>query len=248
MLTLSFLVQLTNYQSVRSTSFSSTRRNRMQNGRLRHKPVIYRVPRIESDYKPVDDGSEFAPVISHITTQKPVVFLTIDDGKYKSPESIKMLTDNNIKASLFVARPFIEDEAGYFDGFPKKYFSIENHSLNHQLGMYRMPYQQQIDEICGGAEYLGKTYNQKPKLFRPPGGNYTGDTLRAAKACGMKSVVLWTALSDSGRMEYQDTNSLKPGDIVLMHFRHTFKEDLRAFIDAKNAAGLQSELLEDWIK
>jgi hypothetical protein len=48
-------------------------------------------------------------------------------------------------------------------------------------------------------------------------------------------------------MEYQLANVLRPGDIVLMHFRPEFGADVAAFVDALRAAGLHTELLEDWL-
>jgi hypothetical protein len=49
-------------------------------------------------------------------------------------------------------------------------------------------------------------------------------------------------------MQYQIGNGLRPGDIVLMHFRPEFRSDMQAFVDAENAAGLHTELLEDWLR
>lgn len=83
--------------------------------------------------------------------------------------------------------------------------------------------------------------------MRPPGGNYNKDTPRAAAACGMKAVVQWIAKANGGSMQYQIGHGLRAGDIVLMHFRPEFKSDMQAFLDAEKAAGLHTELLEDWL-
>ena len=48
-------------------------------------------------------------------------------------------------------------------------------------------------------------------------------------------------------MQYQVGHSLRAGDIVLMHFRPEFAKDMKAFVDAETAAGLHTELLEDWL-
>jgi hypothetical protein len=63
----------------------------------------------------------------------------------------------------------------------------------------------------------------------------------------MKAVVTWIAKANGGSMQYQIGNGLRPGDIVLMHFRPEFKQDLQAFINAQDAAGLHTELLEDLV-
>jgi peptidoglycan/xylan/chitin deacetylase (PgdA/CDA1 family) len=106
-------------------------------------------------------------------------------------------------------------------------------------------YAQQKDEICGMADYELLHYGRRPTLFRPPGGAYSDTMRQAAADCGMKAVVTWIAKADDGAMQYQIGGVLRPGDVVLMHFRPEFRQDLQAFIDAQNAAGLHTELLED---
>ena len=109
-------------------------------------------------------------------------------------------------------------------------------------------YDQQKADICGMSSYIFDHYGYRPTLFRPPGGAYSDTMRRAAADCGMKAIITWIAKANGGSMQYQIGNHLRPGDIVLMHFRPVFKDDFKAFIDAKNAADLQTELLEDWLK
>ncbi len=63
----------------------------------------------------------------------------------------------------------------------------------------------------------------------------------------MKAVVLWAAKASGGSMQFQVGNKLRPGDIVLMHFRPEFKQDLQAFVIAEKQAGLHTDLLENWL-
>jgi peptidoglycan/xylan/chitin deacetylase (PgdA/CDA1 family) len=118
--------------------------------------------------------------------------------------------------------------------------------MTHRL-LSRLPYAEQKQEICGEAELEARQYGKRPILFRPPGGDYNQDTQRAAAACGMKAVVIWIAKANGGSMQYQIGHSLRPGDIVLMHFRPEFRSDMQAFLDAQKVAGLHTELLEDWL-
>jgi hypothetical protein len=84
-------------------------------------------------------------------------------------------------------------------------------------------------------------------FFRPPFGAYNTDTQRAAAACGMRAIVTWVVVVDQATLQYQLAHTLRPGDIVLMHFRDEFVADMQAFVDAARAAGLHTELLEDWL-
>jgi peptidoglycan/xylan/chitin deacetylase (PgdA/CDA1 family) len=113
--------------------------------------------------------------------------------------------------------------------------------------MSNLSYADQVSEICGEADLQLQEFGTRPTLFRPPGGDYNLDTQRAAATCGMKAVVNWIAKANGGSMQYQIGASLRPGDIVLMHFRPEFAQDMQAFIDAEQAAGLHTVLLEDWL-
>lgn len=193
---------------------------------------------------PVVNG--VAPVISRLDTKEPVVFLGIDDGAYKAPFELQLMQQNNVKASLFLANSFIQDNPGFFKGFVTAGSLIEDHTIDHKP-LPQLTYEQQKQEICGQADNEEREYGRRPILVRPPGGAYDGNTPRAAAACGMKAVVQWIAKANGGSMQYQIGHSLRPGDIVLMHFRPVFQQDLQAFLDAAKAAGLHTELLEDWL-
>jgi peptidoglycan/xylan/chitin deacetylase (PgdA/CDA1 family) len=193
---------------------------------------------------PVTDG--LAPLVTRLATQQPVVFLTIDDGAYKAPFELPLMQENGVRASLFLAHGFIRDNPGFFAPFVPAGNPIENHSIRH-APMPRLSYARQVEEICGEADLQLQQFGRRPVLFRPPGGAYNTDTRRAAAACGMRAVVTWIATVDNGVMHYQLGYALRPGDIVLMHFRPTFREDLQAFVTAMRAAGLHTELLEDWL-
>ena len=187
-----------------------------------------------------------APVITRVKTDQPVVFLGIDDGAYKDPSVVKALADNHIKASLYLAKTFIASNPDFFKDIVAQGSLVENHTLNHDTRMvWTQSYAQQKAEICGMADYEEKTFGRRPAFFRPPGGSYSSVMQKAAYDCGMKAIVTWIAKANGGSMQYQIGSGLRPGDVVLMHFRPEFLKDLKAFVDAQNAAGLHTELLED---
>jgi peptidoglycan/xylan/chitin deacetylase (PgdA/CDA1 family) len=189
-----------------------------------------------------------APVITKIETKHPVVFLTIDDGNIKTPESVKLMTDYDYPASLFLTRDTIADNPAFFDAFRVQGSLVENHTVTHNINMVRQwGYQQQLNDIVGMQEYAFQHYGRRPTLFRPPGGAYSNVMRQAVAAAGMKAIITWEAKANAGKMDYQVGNSLRPGDIVLMHFRAEFAADLAAFRAAQLAAGLEVVLLEDFL-
>lgn len=193
----------------------------------------------------IKDG--LAPAIRRLETSQNVVFLGIDDGAYKDPSVIEIMKKNKIRASIFLADRFITDNRDFFKDLVPLGSKIENHTLHHKL-LSQLSYEEQKDEICGMADLEEKVYGQRPILFRPPGGDYNTDTQRAAAACGMKAVVLWIAKANGGSMQYQGEKKLHKGDIVLMHFRPEFEQDMQAFVEAQNAAGLRTVLLDKWLR
>ncbi len=194
---------------------------------------------------PIEDG--MVPVITKIPTQQKVVFLTIDDGAVKRASDLALLERNGIKASLFLAHTFIVGHAGFYQAYLDAGYLIEDHTMTHNLGFINLPYPQVKAEICGMADYEEKYFGRRPVLFRPPGGPYTQAVRRAAAECGMKAIVDWEAKANARSMQYQVGKALRPGDIVLMHFRPEFPADLAAFIKAQKAAGLKVVLLEEYL-
>jgi len=192
---------------------------------------------------PITDGA--VPVISRIPTKQPVVFLTIDDGIVAEPDDAQLMQAAHVKATFFLVYRFIKDDPSFFANLSAQTGSdIQNHSYDHYV-MTNLTYEQQKIDICKNADIFAEWYGKRPVLFRPSGGAYNDNTLRAAAACGMKALVLWDATVNNGEIAYQG-DGMHAGDIVLMHFRSAFAEDLQAFVAAAHAAGLQPDLLINW--
>lgn len=198
-----------------------------------------------ADYTLPPAQNGLAPVITTLPTKQKIVFLGIDDGAFKDPSVVSLMQQNHIKASLFLSQLFIANNPDFFKQLVAQGSVVEDHTLHHHTNMTKtQSYDEQKSEICGMADYDAKEYGHRPTLFRPPGGAYSDTMRKAAYDCGMKAVVTWIAKANGGAMQYQVGKTLRPGDIVLMHFRPEFKNDLQAFIDAETAAGLHTELLE----
>lgn len=205
-------------------------------------------PAFVPDYvlPPIQNG--LAPVITRIPTKHPVVFLTIDDGAVKSPDSVHLLAEKNLPASLFLTSNTIRDNPGYFKAFMEQGSLVENHTVSHNVNMAtQWGYQRQLEDIAGMQNFAVQQFGRAPTLFRPPGGAYSTVMRQAVAAAGLKAVITWEAKANAGRMDYQYGNTLRPGDIVLMHFRAEFPADFAAFRSAQLAAGLEVVLLEEFL-
>src|SRR6476620_9961512 len=79
-----------------------------------------------------------------------------------------------------------------------------------------------------------------------PGAN-AGSPGHGRRMDHLQAIITWEAKANAGHMDYQVGNALRPGDIVLMHFRPEFAADMAAFRQAQLAAGLEVVLLEDFL-
>ncbi|MEV0682015.1 polysaccharide deacetylase family protein [Actinosynnema sp. NPDC050436] len=187
------------------------------------------------------------PVVRRIETDKPYVFITIDDGAVRHPAALELMRSSNVRPSLFLNTKHVQDGPPFFqalqDGAGAK---VHAHTATHP-DLQGKGYEFQKQEICGNADYLQGQLGVRPTLFRPPFGNYDGTTRRAATDCGFSALVMWTAAVNDGVVQFQAGSRLNAGDIVLMHFRQTFVEDFVAFLERCKQDGLTPVPLEDFL-
>ncbi|MEV8307063.1 polysaccharide deacetylase family protein [Streptomyces flavidovirens] len=198
-------------------------------------------------------GPGLPPVFTTVPVKERVVFLTMDDGAEKDPELLRMMTELGIPYSAFLSDYLVRENYGYFERMQGRGVALHNHTLNHRY-MPGLSYKQQKREICGMQTVMEKRYGKRPRLFRPPYGNYNADTLRAARSCGIEAVPLWAAEAFPDRMEWREWDrDLHPGDIVLTHFRGkedwkgTMPDMIRRVMKTVTAKGYAVARLEDYL-
>jgi peptidoglycan/xylan/chitin deacetylase (PgdA/CDA1 family) len=184
------------------------------------------------------------PVVTRVETTDPVVFLTIDDGVTRTPEVAAALDDLGAPATLFLVDHPIEADAAFFRSLPGT--AVGSHSRTHP-DLTTLPEARQRDEICGNAATIERAFGRRPVLFRPPYGNHDERTRRAAAACGMVALVLWEETVEGDTISFRHVPELRPGDIVLLHFRPQLGRELRVVAQAAKKAGLRFGRLEDYL-
>ncbi|MEV0933370.1 polysaccharide deacetylase family protein [Streptomyces phaeochromogenes] len=201
----------------------------------------------------VDDHEGLPPVFTTIPTKDKVVFLTIDDGAEKDPAFLRMMSELKIPYTAFLSDYLVKEDYGYFKKMQDRGVVLNNHTLNHRY-MPNLSYERQKQEICGMQDVIEKRYGKRPALFRPPFGNYNEDTLRAAKACGIKAAPLWNEEVFVDRWDYRELDrDLHPGDIVLSHFRGkehwkgTMPDMVRRFLKLVTDKGYAVARIEDYL-
>jgi len=202
------------------------------------------------------DGQEelgLPPVFTSVPTKDKVVFLTVDDGAEKDPKFLRMMSDLRIPYTAFLSNYLIKDNYPYFRTMRDRGVSLNNHTLHHRY-LPGLSYAQQKYEICGMQRVMKREFGKRPTLFRPPYGNYNRDTLRAAKACGIKYAPIWDEEVFVDHWEYREVDrDLHPGDIVLTHFRGrndwngSMRDMVRRFMNMVTDKGYAVARLEDYL-
>jgi peptidoglycan/xylan/chitin deacetylase (PgdA/CDA1 family) len=200
---------------------------------------------VQQKAPPVIAGS--VPVIRQIPTDKPYVFITVDDGAVQDPSALRLIQQSGAHPVLFLNQMYVKGHEAYFRAILDASGAVlGDHTMNHP-DLRGKPFEFQRNEICGDADYFQHALGQRPTLFRPPFGSFDATTLKAAAACGMHASVQWTATVNDGVVRFQVGRKLRPGDIVLMHFRKTFTADYTAFLNRAKMDGLTPVPLADFL-
>ncbi|MBC9717307.1 polysaccharide deacetylase family protein [Streptomyces sp. TRM66268-LWL] len=163
-------------------------------------------------------GPGLPPVLDRVPTKDKVVFLTFDDGAERDPRFVRMVRELRLPVSMFLTDSVAGPGYAHFGELASVGATVQNHTLDHPY-LPGLPYEGQRWEICGQQDKLKARFGQRPRLFRPPYGEYNADTLRAAADCGISAVVLWRASMQINDLRYAEGARLRPGDVILAHFR-----------------------------
>ncbi|MDI2126838.1 polysaccharide deacetylase family protein [Yinghuangia seranimata] len=178
----------------------------------------FAVPPAAPAVKPIKANPAAPPVVKQIPTDQKVVFVTLDDGAEKDPKFLDLMRDMNIPVTMFLNDTYIKQNPDYFRQLQAMGNSIQNHTVDHP-NLKTLDAAAQKREICDDSDRIATAYGTRPRLFRPPFGNYNPATLTATGQCGMGAVVLWKESMQINDMQYAEGKQLKPGDIILAHFR-----------------------------
>ncbi|WP_438947326.1 polysaccharide deacetylase family protein [Streptomyces griseus] len=201
----------------------------------------------------VEGGEDLPPVFTTVPTEERIVFLTMDDGAEKDPELLRMMSELKIPYSAFLSDYEVKDDYGYFADMQARGVTLSNHTLSHPY-LPGLSAEEQRREICGSQDRIEKQFGKRPTLFRPPYGNYNGDTLRIAASCGIRAVPLWASEAFPDHMEWREWDrDLHPGDIILTHFRGrgewgaSMADMIRNVMRTVTAKGYAVARLEDYV-
>ena len=186
-----------------------------------------------------------APAVSRIDTTEKVIFLGIDDGLVRDPAVLDYLQANRIPFTAFLVNgPLLADPA-FWQRARSIGGVIESHTANHP-NLTKVSVDQMRREICGSADAIEAATGRRPTLFRPPEGAYNDTVRTVAAQCGFHAVVLWKGSTNDGRVDFQE-HEIKPGDILLMHWRADLLDNLEQVVAVAQAQGYRIGSLENYL-
>lgn len=185
-------------------------------------------------------------VIDHLVTKEPIVFVTVDDGSRLSRETNQYIRNLRIPITTFALPEQINRHRRRFVNLLRQTgMTFENHTQTHRI-VSTMDYDDQRAEICAGNREVERVIRRRPAYFRPPGGGWNADTVRAAQECGLSRIVLWNVMADGGKIIRADGGTgLRRGDIVLLHYLDSLPASLAVVQREATRAGLRFALLRD---
>lgn len=204
--------------------------------------------------KPSPDG--LPPVIKQITTQDKIVFLTIDDGWEHDPRLVDIVRREHVPIVTFLTDQAARGGYQYFWALQQAGSPIEDHTMSHP-NMTTLAPAAQRQQICQSADIFARQYGRRPRLFRPPFGSYNQQTRQAARDCGMKAILVWSAefyngttSPDGVRNKFARADGgtgFRPGDIILMHFRPGVGRDFATILGWIRRQGFRPAQLRDYL-
>ncbi|OMI39447.1 polysaccharide deacetylase family protein [Streptomyces sparsogenes] len=211
-------------------------------------------PRTKPSLVPPGAGAPAGPpIVDHVPTRDRVVFVTIDDGTEKDPAFVQEVRDLGLPITGFLTDEEVAGDYDYFGQLRRLGNGMQNHTLTHPR-LAGMEYEGQAHQICGQQEILTRQFGTRPYLFRPPYGALDDDTVRAAAACGVRALVMWSAEMKAGGLEYASGDRLHSGDIILAHFRGpsqqnglTMTDVMTSLVREIQAQGFAVARLEDYL-
>lgn len=187
--------------------------------------------------------------LNQIHSDKSVV-LSFDDGPSKVlPQILDILKEENVQAMffwqsrlLYPSRPWqrLVDE-GHILG---------THSMKHR-NLVELSYEEQYEDIRNSVAHIEKITGNPLVYFRPPYGRYDRNTLKAAKALNLTTVLWriasmdWELKEDPDQIVRYVTENLEDGAIILLHELEQTVAILPQLIKAIKEQGYSFSLLKE---
>jgi peptidoglycan/xylan/chitin deacetylase (PgdA/CDA1 family) len=190
------------------------------------------------------------------------VALTFDDGPdpRTTPRVLELLASTRHRATFFVLGNKVRERPEVVRQIRDAGHALGIHGDTHdRLHSFRSP-SRVCEEIRRAQSAVEQACGLRPQLFRPPIGHTSPNTLRGARAAGVR-VIAWSARGYDGLRGQRPeavvarvSRSLTDGAIVLLHDASEYDDfepasiaALPALLALLDSRGLTSVPLEPWL-
>ena len=180
------------------------------------------------------------------------IYLTFDAGYDNGvlPDILKVLREKEVAATFFVTGDFVNRYTPLLKQMIKDGHLLGNHSYGH-LANDMISTQKMMEEIHRLEEvYFEKTNSVLAKIYRPPEGRFTKETLETLKSNGYKTFfwsIAFVDWKDNNVNSYKAViDNLHDGAIILLHTVSRSNADaLGNIIDEIRRQGYEFKLLTE---
>jgi peptidoglycan/xylan/chitin deacetylase (PgdA/CDA1 family) len=194
----------------------------------------------------------FGPVLSRLPTERPEMWLTIDDGPSADTAAVlDVLDEFRARATFFLVSDRASQRPDLVAAIRQRGHEIGNHTASHPAAWFWCLGPARIDEEVGRAQQvLASLSGERPRWFRSVAGHTNPFVAPALARHGLKRVS-WCARgydAVSGRPDQvarRVSAGLRPGAIVLLHEGAPHGHSvaiLRRVLEAATARGLTTVL------
>ncbi len=171
------------------------------------------------------DADNKGNIIKNNLNDQMEIAITFDDGPHpkETDKILDVLKKYNAKATFFVVGKHVNWYTDPVVRASKEGHEIGNHTYTHP-DISNLSQEQIKQEIKLCEDIIIEKTGQKPKLFRPPFGNYDPKSLDKLSEDLGYTVVLWSGVDvkdwsnpPSGQIADKIIDNVKSGDIVLLH-------------------------------
>ena len=164
-------------------------------------------------------------IIKENSNENMEIAITFDDGPHpkETAKILDVLKKYDAKATFFVVGKHVKWYPDSVIRASKEGHEIGNHTYTHP-DISTLSEEQLKTEIKDCENIIMEKTRQKPKVFRPPFGNYNKRCLEELSKDLGYTVVLWSGVDvrdwqnpSSNQISNKIINNVKPGDIILLH-------------------------------
>jgi peptidoglycan/xylan/chitin deacetylase (PgdA/CDA1 family) len=155
--------------------------------------------------------------------RRPWIALTFDDGPHpgRTEELMSVLKEEGVPATFFIVGKMAVRYPDIVREMARQGHEVSNHTFSHP-NLPRTKSPAVVNELTQTRAVIQQLTGQETYLYRPPGGDYSRRTVKAAAEAGYH-MVLWDILTKDVNgatveaMKKRILDHASDGSIVLMH-------------------------------